>query len=52
MAVDQLQSRIPSKAADAAASTGIGEIRAVRGQKSSAAAIFFVTLRKIFGRNR
>ena len=32
-------------------SAGIGEIRAIRPQKSSVAAIFFVTLRKIFGRN-
>ena len=38
-------------AAGTAASTVIGEIWAIRGQKSSVAAIFFVTLRKIFGRN-
>jgi len=41
-----------TNAADTAALYIIGKIRAIRGQKSSVAAIFFVTQRKIFGRNR
>jgi hypothetical protein len=40
-----------SKAVDKPASTVIGKIRAIRDQKSGIATIFFVTLRKIFGRN-
>jgi hypothetical protein len=32
-------------------SAGIGEIRSIRGQKRSVAAIFFVTRHKFFGRN-
>jgi hypothetical protein len=41
---------IPSKAAETAASTGIGEIQAIRGQKNSLAGIF-ATRPKFFGRN-
>jgi hypothetical protein len=42
---------IPSKAAETAASTGIGDIRAIRSQNNSFAGIFFATRPKFFGRN-